>query len=268
MRPLQQELVSRTTGTGSGTPATATSATRACTKWISPAGAWVSIFPTSVVASGGKYVYDDDQETPNTQLARFDYGDKELVFEVRGLQTGKEADLSQNRIQTASAICSTAAMAGWRSMPTAIASTRAIPKANSSQEAKYEEPVKTDTAPHIANFLSAIRSRKYQDLHADVDIGRISADLCHLANISYRRGGRLLKFDPKTEKFADSEAERHGPPGLPQTLHHPPAHRVKGGGLLARAGLLDPQMCHSASRNGTSTVVITFTGCPFSNVGR
>ena len=49
--------------------------------------------PKSVTASGGKYVYDDDQQTPNTLVARLDYGDKEIVFEVRGLPTGGEADL-------------------------------------------------------------------------------------------------------------------------------------------------------------------------------
>jgi predicted dehydrogenase len=44
-------------------------------------------------SSGGKYVYDDDQETPNTQIATLDYGDAELVFEVRGLNTGGEYNL-------------------------------------------------------------------------------------------------------------------------------------------------------------------------------
>ena len=38
------------------------------------------------VSTGGKYIYNDDQETPNTQLATLDYGDKEIVFEVRGLR--------------------------------------------------------------------------------------------------------------------------------------------------------------------------------------
>ena len=38
-------IVFSTTGTGSGTPATATSATRASTKWISPAGAWAVDLP-------------------------------------------------------------------------------------------------------------------------------------------------------------------------------------------------------------------------------
>src|SRR5579885_2790234 len=46
--------------------------------------------PNAVSSTGGKYVYDDDQETPNTQIATFDYGDAELVFEVRGLTTGTE----------------------------------------------------------------------------------------------------------------------------------------------------------------------------------
>ena len=42
MRAVQRECVSSTTGTGSGTPATAISATRASTRWISRAGAWAS----------------------------------------------------------------------------------------------------------------------------------------------------------------------------------------------------------------------------------
>src|ERR1700686_5852672 len=49
--------------------------------------------PTSVVSTGGKYIYQDDQETPNTQIATFDYGDAEVVFEVRVLTTGGEASI-------------------------------------------------------------------------------------------------------------------------------------------------------------------------------
>ena len=85
---------SSTTGTGSGTPATATSATRASTRWISRAGAWASRACRSrVVSTGGKYVYEDDQETPNTQIATFDYGDAELMFEVRGMLYGQRRRL-------------------------------------------------------------------------------------------------------------------------------------------------------------------------------
>jgi hypothetical protein len=63
----------------------------------------------------------------------------------------------------------------------------------------------SDTAPHMANFLDACRSRKYQDLHADVAIGVMSADLCHLANASYRAGKRLA-VDATKRRFAGDEA--------------------------------------------------------------
>ena len=82
---------SSTTGTGSGTPATATSATRASTRWASRAGAWaIRQWPKTAYAHGGKFAYIDDQETPNTLTADFDFGGSELVFEVRGLLTGGE----------------------------------------------------------------------------------------------------------------------------------------------------------------------------------
>src|SRR5579871_5024516 len=38
-------------------------------------------WPKSAVSMGGKYAYEDDQETPNTQLSSFDYGGgREAVF--------------------------------------------------------------------------------------------------------------------------------------------------------------------------------------------
>ena len=44
--------------------------------------------PNSVVTVGGRFGYVDDGETPNTELARYDYGDgREIIFEVRGLET-------------------------------------------------------------------------------------------------------------------------------------------------------------------------------------
>ncbi len=58
-------------------------------------------WPKTAIATGGKYGPEDDQETPNTQLASFDYGGRELVFEVRGLLTGGEGSNSPRRPRTA-----------------------------------------------------------------------------------------------------------------------------------------------------------------------
>jgi predicted dehydrogenase len=47
-------------------------------------------WPKTAYAFGGKFAYQDDQETPNTLLAGYNYGTTELIFEVRGLLTGGE----------------------------------------------------------------------------------------------------------------------------------------------------------------------------------
>src|SRR4030095_11961223 len=43
--------------------------------------------PKWAFALGGRFGYEDDGETANTQICFFDYGDCELIFEVRGLET-------------------------------------------------------------------------------------------------------------------------------------------------------------------------------------
>ena len=43
--------------------------------------------PRTCISVGGRFGYVDDGETPNTQIAVIDYGNAELIFEVRGLPT-------------------------------------------------------------------------------------------------------------------------------------------------------------------------------------
>ena len=75
-------------------------------------------------------------------------------------------------------------------------------------DVRYKEPRAWDTAPHMANFVEAVKSRKTAGLHAEIEIGAGAAALCHMANISYRLG-RKLAFDPKLMRFiGDAEANR------------------------------------------------------------
>jgi hypothetical protein len=54
------------------------------------------------------------------------------------------------------------------------------------------------TGLHMQNFLAAVKSRNYKDLHDEIGIAYLSASMCHLANISYRVGRRLtLAAGPK-----------------------------------------------------------------------
>jgi len=75
-------------------------------------------------------------------------------------------------------------------------------------DVKYQEKRAWDSAPHMANFVAAVKSRKTADLHAEIEIGASAAAMCHYANVSYRLG-RKLKIDARTGRFVgDSEATR------------------------------------------------------------
>jgi hypothetical protein len=59
---------------------------------------------------------------------------------------------------------------------------------------------------HFQNFIDCVRSRERDNLNCEVEQGHLSTSLCHLANISFRTGRKLV-FDPKTETFpGDDEA--------------------------------------------------------------
>ena len=56
------------------------------------------------------------------------------------------------------------------------------------------------------NFLEVIKSRKYEDLHTDILEGVRSANLIHLANISYRTGRKLTLEKGAMRVAHDEEA--------------------------------------------------------------
>ena len=68
---------------------------------------------------------------------------------------------------------------------------------------------------HHQNFIDAIQ--KGEKLAAPVEVGHLSASICHLANISTRLR-RTIEFDPKAETITNSaeaqcDAQAQVPPG-------------------------------------------------------
>jgi predicted dehydrogenase len=175
-------------------------------------------WPTSVMSSGGKYIWHDDQETPNTLQTSFNYGDMEMTFEVRNLPTPTEAlaPLKPNYVgnmflaDQGFAVVDQAQFQFYKSAAGNI-SGEAARGAGAGGKEKYEKgasatSTKDDTVPHMKNFLDAVRSRDYKSLHAEIEIGARSASFCHLGNIAYRVG-RMLKVDAKTGHIhGDNEA--------------------------------------------------------------
>jgi predicted dehydrogenase len=170
--------------------------------------------PKGAVSTGGKYAYHDDQETPNTQIATFDYGDAEIVFEVRGLASPTEADV-QFQPPTGQALSGGNSIGntffgdkGFMSVDYEGFKIYLGDKHEPGESMKAQPGHGDDSIAHMANFLKAVRSRKVEDLNGDVAEGAMSAMLVHMANTSYRLG-RKLSFDPKTQNYAnDADANK------------------------------------------------------------
>ena len=170
--------------------------------------------PKSVDSTGGKFVYDDDQETPNVQSCAFDYGDRRIVFEVHGLHTGSDSDIvgDVGNIIYGSDGYMAVDPTGFRVFKGKACPTQTTGPSRCVREKVMEEKAVGpeggyDATAHFGTFLKAVRSRKHEDLTAGIETGVASASLCHLANISYRLG-RRLPFDASTGRFADADANR------------------------------------------------------------
>ncbi|HVV99042.1 MAG TPA: Gfo/Idh/MocA family oxidoreductase [Planctomycetaceae bacterium] len=145
--------------------------------------------PKIITCGGGKYAFDDDQETPDTQLATFDFGNGIITWEHRtwarrtidGQTFGVEFYGTDGVAITGEG--------GWK----IIDGDKVV---ESHPSAELEKA-------HIGNFLDCIVSREKPN--ADVEIGVRSTQLCHLANIAYRTRS-TLKWDAEKGTIVDNPA--------------------------------------------------------------
>ena len=150
-------------------------------------------FPKSAQASGGRFGYKDDGETPNTETVALEYDDCLLQFEVRGLPTNDESGVRVGDIfYGTEGILAISSYTNWQ--------TYLGPKLEKGPGGKGD-------GDHYGNFLKAVKARDPKILAADIEEGHLSSSLCHLGNISYRLG-RKLHINPSSESFVnDPEAD-------------------------------------------------------------
>lgn len=180
-------------------------------------------FPNKISAVGGHFMFNDDQQTPNTLNCAFEYdlpGGKRamLEFEVRHWITNHEAMIgaASEAAESAEPHPQLGPDAGTHNTIGNIfyGSKGYLAISDGGYRSwlgKGQQPGPSageSAEDHFANFVSCVISRKKEDLRAPVEEGHISAGLIHLANASYRLG-RTLTFDPQTEEVAgDEEANR------------------------------------------------------------
>lgn len=157
-------------------------------------GLGVETHPNTIMALGGKYFFDDDQQFPDTQYVAFEYEvggkKKQLIYEHRiwspYVQEGHE---NGNAFYGTKGLMIFGKGAGWQLY--------------GSRNKLIEEMRGTlSLAPHHRNFLDCIRSGKPPN--ADAGTGHLSAALAHFANIATRLGS-TFKFDPATERFIGND---------------------------------------------------------------
>jgi predicted dehydrogenase len=148
----------------------------------------------SVLSYGGRFGYVDAGETANTQVCihQFQSG-KRLTFEVRGLKTEALRGASVGVIFTGTE--------GYLVCPSY---TGGMAFSVDGMELKKFQNGGDDH--HYANFIAAVRSRKPEELNAEIVDGHLSSALCHVGNISYRLG-QPVSAQQLTDQFhSDTEA--------------------------------------------------------------
>ena len=182
-------------------------------------------YPVKASAIGGHFMFDDDQETPNTLNCAFEFNEsgkrKMMEFEVRHWMSNGEASVhDQRRAPADNSDDEVSNPAGapkpLNSIGNLFYGSKGYLAIDSYTSYKTwmgtgEEPGPARKAggDHYANFIDAVRSRKRESLNAEVEEGAVSTVLVHLANISYRVG-RTLHFDAKTMTcLNDAEANRY-----------------------------------------------------------
>ncbi len=145
--------------------------------------------PQRVTSGGGRYRYDDDQETPDTNIVTFDCGDSTITWE--GRSWGKRAPWAPDNEIAFYGENGTLAIRGG---------SYTVYDPAGKEVSKGQGP--GGDLQHLANFLEAIRGDA--KLNAEIAEGAKSTLLSHLANIAYRTGNTLA-YDNQQQRIIDDE---------------------------------------------------------------
>jgi predicted dehydrogenase len=155
-------------------------------RWAMPAGS----APKSVVSLGGRFGYKDQGQTPNTHLTLFDCGEVKLVHEARGLVDKKNWKITVEYHTDEGVVRDGKFFAKGQGDGVAIDNCPLL-------DAPEQGPL------HMRNFIDCVRSRKREDLSAEIIEGHRTVTLVHLGNMSYRLG-KDVSFDQATRAIGDN----------------------------------------------------------------
>ncbi|MFZ2642515.1 MAG: Gfo/Idh/MocA family oxidoreductase [Verrucomicrobiia bacterium] len=145
--------------------------------------------PPRAMSIGGRFAFDDAAETPNTQIAIFDYQPVPIICEIRNVSrnTSPKAPSTlgkfRNNDRGIVIVCEGGYFAGDYTGGAVF--DNAGKKIKDFQDGRKAGEIEVS---HVTNFVAATRSRKADALAAEASVGHASAACCHMANISHRLG--------------------------------------------------------------------------------
>jgi predicted dehydrogenase len=153
-------------------------------------------FPTRVTSSGGRYYFQDDWETPDTQM---------ICCEFEGGKFATWEGFSCNRLGAMGSGFGTTfhgeggsiqidAGNSYRVYDEAGREVRRVAQEDEEEANRLAGPRFARDAVHAHDFLQAIREGKTPS--SDIAEGHVSTVLQHLGNIAHRTG-RALRCDPQ-----------------------------------------------------------------------
>jgi predicted dehydrogenase len=174
--------------------------------------------PVTVMCMGDRYVPGDtdDADTPNTLAFLCKWADNNALVTVENRHgyTNSEAQMRDKYPFMAENQCVGEIFfgsEGYMIIPDYVSYYTFLGPKNEPgpfKTASADFNWANESVPHFSNWIAAIRSRKHEDLNADVEEGHKSTTVCHLAKISQKLG-RSVHFDPQTERFVnDPEADK------------------------------------------------------------
>jgi len=166
-------------------------------------------YPTRVTFAGGRYHFNDDWESPDTQVICFDFKDgKTMTWEGRSCNNFAKEEDGRGVI-----------FHGEKGTINVVANSYTV--YDNSEENQIikevkdlEEPQSVNTVgpgahfdiPHIKNFISSIKEKKKPN--SDIEEGHKSVLLGHLGNIAYRTGRSLNCDSSNGHIVGDKDAEK------------------------------------------------------------
>ncbi len=146
-------------------------------------------YPRRVTSAGGMYYFDDDQQTPDSQVVTYEFGDKMLVWEGRNWhRRGFEGSMFGSSF--------------YGDKGSLIITGSGYKMYDRNDKLIEEQGGSGGDAGHVANFLDAIRNGT--PANAEIETGYKSTLLCLLGSIAHRTG-RALNCDPKNGRILDDD---------------------------------------------------------------